>query len=280
MVDICLGSAKFSVASTSSRNEKLMKTNRPTWLLVTVLLALSVAACGDISLPVDSTEAPPGTEAPETTDAPATTEAPPATEAPPTSETPAEDESETNWLLLIGLFLLAFLLIGMIMGRSRKNAAVPLPVSTERTFKDYVRDGYSEARWLFDGLTDELAIWRGNALYDHRTGADDSAGTAMLATWSQLDDRMNQAKDELYRAEAAAPDQNTAQMIRATILAVGETRTAVDARAEARLSTRQTESADQAALAEAGERERLSSANLAEKRQKLNDALVALSAVV
>jgi len=257
-----------------------MKTNRPTWLLVTVLLALSLAACGDISLPVESTEAPPGTEAPETTDAPATTEAPPATEAPPTSETPAEDESETNWPLLIGLFLLAFLLIGMIMGRSRKKAAVPLPVSTERTFKDYVRDGYSEARWLLDGLTDELAIWRGNALYDHRTGADDSAGTAMLATWSQLDDRMNQAKDELYRAEAAAPDQNTAQMIRATILAVGETRTAVDARAEARLNTRQTESADQADLAEAGERERLSSANLAEKRQKLNDALVALSAVV
>ena len=280
MVVIRPGSARFSVASTSSRNEKLMKTNRPTWLLVTVLLALSLAACGDITLPVESTEAPPGTEAPETTDAPATTEAPPATEAPPTSETPAEDESETNWLLLIGLFLLAFLLIGMIMGRSRKNAAVPLPVSTERTFKDYVRDGYSEARWLFDGLTDELAIWRGNALYDHRTGADDSAGTAMLATWSQLDDRMNQAKDELYRAEAAAPDQNTAQMIRATILAVGETRTAVDARAEARLGTRQTESADQSALAEAGERERLSSANLAEKRQKLNDALVALSAVV
>ncbi len=250
-----------------------MKTDRPTWLLVTVLLALSLAACG-VTLPVEPTEVPPGTEAPETTDAPATTE------APPTSEAPAEDESETNWPLLIGLFLLAFLLIGMIMGRSRKKAAVPVPVSAERTFKEYVRDGYSEARWLLDGLTDELAIWRGNALHDHRTEADDSAGTAMLATWSQLDDRMNQAKDELYRAEAAAPDQNTAQTIRATISALGETRTAVDARAEARLNTRQIESADQTALAEARERERLSSANLAEKRQKLNDALLGLSAVV
>jgi hypothetical protein len=102
----------------------------------------------------------------------------------------------------------------------------------------------------------------------------------MLATWSQLDDRMNQAKDELYRAEAAAPDQNTAQTIRATISVLRETRTAVDARAEARLNTRQTESADQTALAEAGERERLSSTNLAEKRQKLNDTLLALSALV
>lgn len=257
-----------------------MKTVRPTWLLLAVLLALSVAACGDISLPGESTEAPAGTEAPDPTEAPETTQAPPVTEAPPTGETPDESEGETNWPLLIGLFLLAFLLIGMILGRSRKKAAVPPPVSGERTFKDYVRDGYSEARWLLDGLTDELAIWRGNALHEHRTATDDSAGTAMMATWSQLDDRMNQATDQLYRAEAASPDQNTAQTVRATISALGETRTAVDARAEARFTTRQVDAGDQLALAEATERERLASTSLIEARQRLNDALLALSAVI
>ena len=254
--------------------------HRPTWLLVTVLFALSLAACDAIDLPVDSTEAPPATEAPETTEAPQTTEAPPGDGAPPATEVPGESEDETNWALLIGLFLVAFLLIGLVIGRSRKGTAVPVPDSGKKTFKDYIRDGYSEARWLFDGLTDELAIWRGNALYDSRTEADDSAGTAMLATWSQLDERMNQATDRLYRAEAAAPDQNTAQTVRATISALGETRAAVDSRAEARLNTRQTDTTDQMALAEAGERERLSSTNLGETRQRLNDALLALSAVI
>jgi hypothetical protein len=256
-----------------------MKFIRSTWLLLTVLLALSLAACGGAAPPTESTEAPPGTEAPATTEAPQTTEAPETTEAPPTSEAPEESEGETNWVLWLGLFLLAFLLIGMIIGRSRKKTPVPVAATAEKTFKDYARDGYSETRWLFDGLTDELAIWRGNALYEHRTATDDSAGTAMLATWSQADDRMNQATDQLYRAEAAAPDQNTAETVRTTISALGETRTAVDARAEARLNTRQTESTDQVALAEAGERESLASTNLTEKRQKLNDALLALSAV-
>jgi len=202
------------------------------------------------------------------------------TEAPPAAEAPGESEGDTNWPLLVGLFLLVFLLVGMVIGRSRKKTPVPVPISAEKTFKDYARDGYSEARWLLDGLTDELAIWRGNALYDHRTEADDSAGTAMLATWSQLDDRMNQATDHLYRAEAAAPDQNTAQTVRATISALGETRTALDARAEARFNTRQMETTDQVALAEAGERERLSSTNLAGTRQKLSDGLLGLSAVI
>jgi hypothetical protein len=256
-----------------------MKSVRPTWLLLAVLLALSLAACGGATLPVDSTDTPSGTEAPDPTEAPEPTEAPPANEAPPATETPDDSGDETNWVFLIGLFLVAFLLVGMIIGRSRKKTPVPVAASTKKTFKDYARDGYSDARWLFDGLTDELAIWRGNALHEHRTATDDSAGTALMATWSQVDHRMSQATDQLYRAEAAAPDQNTAEMVRTTISTLGETRSAVDARAEARLSTRQTEATDQVALAKAAERERLASTKLTESRQKLNDALLALSAL-
>ena len=59
--------------------------------------------------------------------------------------------------------------------------------------------------------------------------------------------------------------------MRAAISALNGTRTALDARAEARFNTRQAES--QFDIAQAGERERLASSTLAENRQALNDAM-------
>lgn len=256
-----------------------MRIQRSVLLVVVAVLALSLAACDAISSAIDTT-AP---ESGATTQAPATTAAPPATEAPPATDTPAGDEESGFGSLLpfLGLFLLGFLLIGILIGRSRKKKAAtppPVPVTEKMGFKDYARDGYSESRWMLDALSDELAIWRGNALFDGSTGPEDSAGTALASTWAQLDDRMNRAVDQLYRAEASAPDQNTSQLVRTTVDALHATRSAVDARAQARFNTRQTE--DQFAMAEAGERERLASSNLAQASQGLNDALLALSAVV
>jgi hypothetical protein len=185
-------------------------------------------------------------------------------------------------LLFLGLALLAILLVGVLIGRGRRRSkpvATPAaaPVPQKAGFKDHVRDGYSEARWLFDAFSDDLAIWRGNALFEGATGPDDSAGTALAATWGQLDERMGRATDALYRAEAAAPDANSSQTVRAVIDAVNSTRSSVDARAEARFNTRQA--ASQFDVAEASERERLASVTLAENKQSLNDALVALSAL-
>jgi hypothetical protein len=132
---------------------------------------------------------------------------------------------------------------------------------------------------LFDALTDELALWRGNALFDDRTTPEDSAGTSMADRWAQIDSRMNSATDQLYRAEAAAPDQTTAATVRQTVDALNATRTAVDGRAEARFNTRGVASEDQDAIAQAAERERLASSTLAEARRILSDALIALSGV-
>ena len=101
---------------------------------------------------------------------------------------------------------------------------------------------------MFDALTDELALWRDNALFDDRTAPEDSAGTAMADRWAQIDSRMNSATDELYRAEAAAPDQTTAATVRRTVDALNATMTAVDGRAEARFNTRGVAAEDQMRL--------------------------------
>ncbi len=268
-------------------------------LLLSVSLILSLAACDAIELPIRSTttegsatstiapeptDAPEPTEAPQPSDTPEPTEAPPET-GPPATEAPSDEESGVNIGLILGLLLLAMLLVGILIGRSRRRStsataslAAPPPVAEKKRFVDFARDGYSEARWLLDAFSDELAIWRGNALYEGTIAIGDSAGTALATTWAQLDERMNKATDQLYRAEAAAPDQSTISTVRVTITALRATRSALDARAEARLNTRRAEG--QSDLAEAGERERLASSAFAENKQNLSDSLLALSALL
>ena len=255
-------------------------------VMTLVLFVFSSTGCDAIGSEIEITA--PGseatTEAPDPTEAPPNTEAPDPTEAPPATDAPSDDDNSSNesLLLFFGLALLAILLVGVLIGRGRRGSqpvAVPAAVSAPQKpgFKDYVRDGYSEARWLLDAFGDDLAIWRGNALFEGATSADNSAGTALAATWEQLDQRMSQATDALYRAEAAAPDSNSSHTVRAVIDALNTTRSAVDARAEARFSTRQAES--QFDVAEASDRERLASTTLAENKQLLDDALVALGAL-
>ena len=254
-----------------------MKTTRRFVLLLTVFAVL-LAACAGINPPDTSpegTEAPATTAAPEPTEAPGTTASPQPTEAPPAEE--GEDSNTVWWFL--ALAILAFLLVGILIGRGRKDKTPPVAAAAVVGFKDHTRDGYSQSRWLMDTMNEDLAIWRGNALFEGKTTAEDSAGTAHADNWAQLDDRMTQATDALYQAEASAPDQTSAATVKAAVSALNEARAAVDARAEARFNTRGVDDSDQFALAEAAERERLASSNLSEAHQKLNDALTALSAL-
>jgi hypothetical protein len=175
--------------------------------------------------------------------------------------------------------LLLFLLIGWGMGRSRKTAPVAVGAAAAVTWKDHTREGYSEARWLYDGLTEDLAVWRGNALFEGKADTGAAAGTALADTWAQLGARTNKATDSLNRAEAAAPDPNSAETIRGVVAALLATRSAVDARAEARFSSRGVDATDQNAAAQAAERERLASGTLTEARAQLSTALTALSAI-
>ena len=251
------------------------------YVLLTLIFTMTLAACDSIGSGIESSPSTPTAEEPETTTPPAT-EAPPDTEAPPATEAPVEGEEEglPSEALWIGLgILLLFLLIGWGMGRSRKSAAAPVAAVPVVAWKDHAQEGYSEARWLYDGLNEDLAVWRGNALFDGASDAGEAAGTSLAQTWAQLGGRTDKATDSLYRAEAAAPDQTTAETIRNVVAALQVTRSAVDARAEARFNTRGVDASDQSNAAQAAERERLASGTLAEARTQLSAALTALSAI-
>ena len=252
-----------------------MKLGRSSLAALVVLTALTLAACASEN--PDITEAPGATDAPAPTDAPEATEAP---DAPAATDSHEAEDGDSSILWFVALAILGFLLVGILIGRGRKDKTPPpMAVDAKEGFKDFLRSGYSEARWLLDAMTEDLAIWRGNALFEGRTGVDDSAGTAMADNWAQLDDRMGRSTDQLYRAEASAPDQASAATVRVTIDALNSIREKIDARAEARFNTRGVDESDQFAFSEAGERERLASSNLGEAHQSLSDALLAVSAI-
>jgi hypothetical protein len=154
---------------------------------------------------------------------------------------------------------------------------------TQTSWKDDARSGYASARWLYDAMTEDLAVWRGNTMFDSTADVGASVGSAFAATWQQLDNRVQQASGSLYSLEAAAPDQRTTQKAGATVTSMLAVRAAVDARANARLNYRTVESAgdaDTAALQDAREREVRSSRNLAEARSTFGTALTNLSTVL
>ncbi|VAW09099.1 hypothetical protein MNBD_ACTINO01-1531, partial [hydrothermal vent metagenome] len=170
-----------------------------------------------------TTEAPTTTEAPPDTEAPTTTEAPPDTEAPTTTAVP-EDEAtgETPWWILIVVGLGLIILITVFATRGSKKGVVPIAVAPN--WKDHARKGYADARWLYDAMSEDLAVWRGNARFDDATSAGATAGTSRAETWAQLTDRMTRAADSLYALEAAAPDQRSADLARNAVTTMRSTR--------------------------------------------------------
>lgn len=257
------------------------------FLLFGVAIIVLLAACqgSDPSLEPTEPGAPaPTIERPEiTAPSPEPTSAPEPTAAPPQAEAPESGDGEglPQEAVWIGLgLLLIFLLIGWLMGRSRKSAPVPVAATPEVTWKDHTRGGYAQARWLYDSLTEDLAVWRGNALFEGKSESGTAAGTSLAGIWVQLGDRTDQANSSLYHSEATAPDQKSAETIRDVVTALRTTRAAVDATAEARLNSRTAEASDDTASTQAADRERLVSGSLTEARGHLAGALAALSAIV
>lgn len=269
-----------------------MRGARISWLIgVLAVVALLAAACtGDGELPTTTSGEGGG---PSTTEAPATTEAPttaaPTTEAPGTTEgggsettAPGAEEEGTFpiWLVVVAGVVVVGLLIWAAARGGKKDVVVAAAVPG---WKERAQASYGASRWLYDSLTEGLAIWRGNAQFSGTTSEGSTAETGNAAAWEQLAGRMNQARDDLYAMEAAAPDPNTAQVARNVVDSLNSTRSAVDARAEARYNYRTVEAGSGAdhdqALAEAGDREKRAGANLDAARQSLSQALTALSSV-
>ena len=238
---------------------------------VLVVMLILVSACDAMTDPTDPTDpTATTTQAPDTTQAPETTE--PGTE---------EGESTTPWwlLILIGIAFLVLIIAFVSRGSKKKVVVAPPPVS----WKDSARSGYADARWLYDAMSEDLGIWRGNATFDSTSEVGATAATALADTWRQLDARIGSASDHLYALEAASPDQRTAEAANATVRSMRAVRTAVDSRAEARMnyrSVQETSSSDPLALQDAREREVRSARLLAESRSDFGSALTHLSTVL
>ena len=155
-------------------------------------------------------------------------------------------------------------------------------VAAAPTWKDNARKGYAEARWLYDAMGEDVAVWRGNAQFDGTTAVGASASTGRAEDWTEMQRRLGEASDALYALEAASPDTRTAEAARATIDTMRDTRDKVDARAEARFAYRKAEDAgaSQEDLIQARDREVRASRNLADSRSAFAKALTDLSAVV
>lgn len=207
--------------------------------------------------------------------------APPAETTPPET-TPAETgDSETPWWVLLIVLGGLFILIVALLAGSRKKA--PTPAATP-AWKAHARNGYAEARWLADNMTESLAIWHADAEFEKRDGtlATDAANAKI---WAQLGPVKQRATAELYALEAAAgPGSPALEAAQRTTAAVNETYAASAERSDARLAYRiaaeSPDATDQAAdLTAARDREVRASAQLAAAHQELTAALDELSPI-
>jgi predicted small lipoprotein YifL len=242
--------------------------------LVAIAAVVALASCGlvggdgTLTLPPDSGDGAPSTEAPDTS-------------APDATVPDSDDVAETPWWLLLVVLGAFVILIIAFVSRGSKKKLVVAPAPT--TWKDYAHKGYADARWLFDAMSEDLAIWRGNATYDKTSAVGATAGTALAETWAQLDTRIGTASDSLYAVEAAAPDQRTAKAASTVVASMRSVRRSVDDRAEARMNYRSVEASvnvGEVALQDAREREVRASRNLAEARSVYGAALTGLSTVL
>lgn len=251
-------------------------------LMGAVLMVLVSACTTDTDPSTTVPDTPDTTESSDTTDSSDTTQSPDTTQATDTTAAAdAADDSETPWwllLLVLGAFLL--LIVAFVARGSKKNVVVaPPPVS----WKDNARSGYTDARWVYDAATEDLAVWRGNALSAGEDAAPTVAGSSFATNWQQLDGRVGKTSDELYAFEGSAPELRMGQIAGSTISSMRAVRLAVDARADARLNYRTVEAAgstDTTALSNAREREVRSSRALAEARSAYGAALTDLSTLL
>jgi hypothetical protein len=199
-------------------------------------------------------------------------------EAQPADEGTGE---ETPWWVLLVTVGGVIVLVGTVaFGGRGKELRVAAP---DPGWKPKARSAYAEARWLSDAMTEDLAVWRGNAQFDGTTAPGSSAQSAAAETWQALAGRMDRARDALYGLEAAAPNARTAQTARAVAAGLLRARSALDARAEARFHYRTVDdtSGDEGvprnAVAEARDRELRSAQNLAADNDALAELVVRLS---
>ncbi len=253
-------------------------------LAVLMIVGSLITGCDGSGEGTGPTIEPTLPDTPDTTAPPAETTSPPAeTTAPPAQTTvaPDTDTDETPWwVLLIVLGAIFVLVIALLAGRRKKTpAAAVVPA-----WGTQAQSGYAESRWLYDNLTEQLAIWHGDAEFEGTIGQ--ATGAEQARIWGQLAARMDQATADLYALEAAAaPNSPALRAARSVVGSLKETYAAVIERSDARhgshgVESGSSEAAEQGAeLAAARDREMRASTALAEARPRLAAALTDLSRI-
>lgn len=182
------------------------------------------------------------------------------------------------WVLLIVLGGFLVLVVALAAGRNKTVT----PTQAEPAWKANARNGYAEARWLSDNLTESLAIWHGDAAHGGGAGSGATdAGNQRI--WDQAASRRQRATDELYALEAAAtPGSPAVRSAQRTITAVNDVYAGVTERSDAREAYRSAADADEAdaaAVATARDREVRASAKVTKAREELAAALGELAAI-
>lgn len=184
----------------------------------------------------------------------------------------AEPREAPWWLLILVSVGLIVILMSLVRRGSRKNRAMD-PTS----WKSDARSGYAHAHWLYDAMSEDLAVSRGNTLFE--PVGDTAATSSANDRWREFDRRYDEASDSLYRLEVGAPDNRSAAAAHTLVAAMTRTRKAFDARADARLGYRRSVAAEGngSGLADARDREVRTSITLSEARVRFSDALAELS---
>jgi hypothetical protein len=183
------------------------------------------------------------------------------------------ESREAPWWLLILVVSGLIVILGSIVRRgSRKNRAMD-PTS----WKADARSGFAHAHWLYDAMSEDLAVWRGNAMFEPQN--DTVSAKSANDRWHEFERRYGEASDSLYRLEVGAPDNRSAASAHTLIAAMSRTKKAFDARADARLTYRRiaADGGEGQVLTEARDREVRASITLSETRVRFSDALADLS---
>jgi hypothetical protein len=262
------------------------------FVAASMLFVLALAACSsDGTTPttpdgdgVTPTTADGGAAGSDTTVAPATTAAPDAGSGSSETTAPVVEDEETPWWVLIVVGLAIILLVAVLAAGGKKKKQTVAVAAAPTTWKNQARAGYADAHWLYDNMTEDLAIWRGNTAYDASTGAPESVASGKADAWNQLTGRMNQGTGALYSAKASVQDPQIATMLQAVVNDLNSVRSDLDNRADTRKQGRIAE-ADPGADAPAAQgrargAEQQASQILATDRNSLAASLTALARVI
>ena len=253
------------------------------FVAASIVLVLVLAACSSDG----STPTAPDVEGATPTTVDAGAAAPDTTAAPeastPETTVPPDGDEETPWwvLIVVGLAVVILIVVVASSGKKQTVTTVPPPATT---WKTQARSGYTDAHWLYDNMTEDLAVWRGNSTYDASTGAPASAASGKADAWNQLTGRMNRATAALYAAKASVQDPQIAATLQAAVNDLNSVRSDLDNRAEARSRARTAEadtSADAAsAQGRARSTEQQASQALSTDRNSLAASLTTLAGVM